>query len=303
MSTYLNTFPPDACSALAAASVPAELIEVVEEAVLDAARSLLDAASSGAALEVTVKADHSLVMNLDLECQRRILSRLGGRYPVVAEEDDTSHDLINRADSFFLVDPLDGTTTCKRFLGQWGGQVGYGPLVGLVLEGVLTLSSFYSVPHHQLFTAVRGAGVFASEVTFQGEARPRERRRLQPAPCTDLHQAGVVFLLGKEGEARVAELLKRSNAVDNLYRFGGFANDCARLAQGFEQVCIQFSVKPWDFSAALLAAEAGLEVWIDPAGRRTPLQEWRIAANNPLCILHPGIRDQLFGYFDQVRSP
>lgn len=301
MSTYLHTFPPAFAAALSSAAFPTELIQVVEEAVLDAAQSLLEAAASGAALEVTVKADHSLVMNLDLECQRRILARLGGRYPVVAEEDESSHQLIERAESFFLVDPLDGTTSCKRFLGQWGGQVGYGPLVGCVLDGQLSLASFYSVPHHRLFTAVRGAGVYVSEVAFSGVATPQERRRLQPPACTELHQAGVVFLLGKEGEARVAELLKRSNAVENLYRFGGFANDCARLAQGFEQVCIQFSVKPWDFSAALLAAEAGLEVWVDPLGQRKPLSEWRIAANNPVCIVHPGIREQLLGYFDQVR--
>jgi fructose-1,6-bisphosphatase/inositol monophosphatase family enzyme len=94
--------------------------------------------------------------------------------------------------------------------------------------------------------------------------------------------------------------LKNHNAIENMYRFGGFANDCARLAQGFEQMSVQFSAKPWDFSAVLLAAEAGLEVWIDPLGRRVPLKEWRIEPNNPLMIMHPGIRDEVFALLDSM---
>jgi fructose-1,6-bisphosphatase/inositol monophosphatase family enzyme len=94
--------------------------------------------------------------------------------------------------------------------------------------------------------------------------------------------------------------LKNHNAIENMYRFGGFANDCARLAQGFEQMSVQFSAKPWDFSAVLLAAEAGLEVWLDPLGRRVPLNEWRIESNNPLMIMHPGIRDEAFALIDTM---
>jgi hypothetical protein len=63
---------------------------------------------------------------------------------------------------------------------------------------------------------------------------------------------------------------------------------------------VQFSAKPWDFSAALLAAEAGLEVWVDPLGRRVPLSEWRIEPNNPAIIIQPGIRDELFGLLDSM---
>jgi fructose-1,6-bisphosphatase/inositol monophosphatase family enzyme len=85
-----------------------------------------------------------------------------------------------------------------------------------------------------------------------------------------------------------------------MYRFGGFANDCARLAQGFEQMSIQFSAKPWDFSAVLLAAEAGLEVWLDPLGRRVPFSDWRISSDNPTIIVQPGIRDEAFSLIDSM---
>ncbi len=276
------------------------IVQTVEAAVLDAGRYLDEAGRSGAAIEVTVKADHTLVMNLDVESQRRVLSKLPAGHPVVAEEDESSHGLIDSAGSYFLVDPLDGTTSCKRFFGQKGGHVGYGPLVGYVHEGQLSVASFFSVPHGRLLTAVKGLGTYISTPDFSAADGVGARERLSPPGCTALVQAGVLFFVGHNGEARVMQHLKNRNAIENMYRFGGFANDCARLAQGFEQMSIQFSAKPWDFSAVLLAAEAGLEVWLDPLGRRVPLSEWRISSDNPTIIVQPGIRDEAFSLIDSM---
>lgn len=276
------------------------IVRTVESAVLSAAEYLENAAANGIALQVNVKADRTMVMNLDLESQRRILSVLPSSYPIVAEEDESSHGLINSNGDYFVVDPLDGTTSCKRFFGQRGGHVGYGPLAGFVKDEQLSVASFYSVPHGKLFTAVRGQGAFVSTPNLSGSGEPGERTRLKPVPCTSLVQAGVLFFIGHNGESRIMQHLRHNNAIENMYRFGGFANDCARLAQGFEQMSIQFSVKPWDFAAVLLAAEAGLEVWLDPLGRRTPLAEWKIEPNNPLMIMHPGIRDEVFSLLDAM---
>ena len=276
------------------------IVHTVETAELDAGRYLDEAGRSGAALEVTVKADHTLVMNLDVESQRRVLSNLPAGHPVVAEEDESSHGLIHSAGSYFLVDPLDGTTSCKRFFGQRGGHVGYGPLVGYVHEGQLSVASFFSVPHGRLLTAVKGLGTYISSADFSADHTIGTRTRLSPAGCSSLVHAGVLFFVGHNGETRVMQHLKNNNAIENMYRFGGFANDCSRLAQGFEQMIVQFSAKPWDFSAALLAAEAGLEVWLDPLGRRVPLNEWRIEPNNPSIIVQPGIRDELFALIDSM---
>ena len=275
------------------------IVQTVEAAVLDAGRYLDEASRSGFALEVSVKSDHTLVMNVDVESQRRVLSNLPAGHPVVAEEDESSHGIIDSAASYFLVDPLDGTTSCKRFFGQRGGHVGYGPLVGYVQEGELTVASFFSVPHGRLLTAVKGHGTYISTPDFSA-GRVGVRERLSPPSCTALVRAGVLFFVGHLGETRVMQHLKNHNAIENMYRFGGFANDCARLAQGFEQMSVQFSAKPWDFSAVLLAAEAGLEVWLDPLGRRVPLNEWRIESNNPLMIMHPGIRDEAFALIDTM---
>jgi fructose-1,6-bisphosphatase/inositol monophosphatase family enzyme len=276
-----------------------QFAQVAETAVLEAAAYLEHAATSGAQLEVNVKADKTMVMNLDLESQRRILAILPKETKVVAEEDERSHGLIYTAESYFLVDPLDGTTSCKRFFGQKGGHVGYGPLVGYVHKGELVVASFFNVPLGTLFTAVAGCGAYSSRPDFlQGGAG--ERNRLQPQDCSALVGAGVLFFIGHNGESRVIQHFRNNNALENMYRFGGFANDCSRLAQGHEQLSMQFTVKPWDFSAVLLAAEAGLEVWLDPLGTRVPLKEWRIQPNNPLMIMQPGIRSEVFSLLDRL---
>ncbi len=278
------------------------IVEIVESAVLNAAHYLEESAAAGVALDVRVKADNTLVMNLDLESQRRVLAKLPHGYKVVAEEDESSHGLIHIAESYFLVDPLDGTTSCKRFFGQKGGHVGFGPLVGYVHEGALVVASFYNVPHSKLLTAVKGEGAYVATPDFSQGQVSLQRERLQPAPCTSLVQAGALFFMGHHGESQVMQHLRNNNALENMYRFGGFANDCSRLAQGCEQMSVQFSAKPWDFSAVLLAAEAGLEVWLDPLGRRVPLDHWKIESNNPVIIVQPGIREELFKVLDMMPS-
>lgn len=272
----------------------APVITQLEAAVLDAAGYLVSSLESGEAINVTLKADHTQVLNLDLESQRRILAKLAGTYPILAEEDERSHSLIDAGGTYLLVDPLDGTTSCKRFRGMLGGQVGYGPLVGFVQNNRLSAASFYNIPQRRLFSAVAGQGTWCVET--KGGVLPDglPRTRLQPASCSRLNEAGVLFFIGKRGESEVVQHLRNENALENLYRFGGFANDCSRLAQGLEQLSVQFTVKPWDLSAALLAEEAGLEVILDPLKRKIPLHSWRIERENPLIAVTKPLRDELF---------
>ena len=277
-----------------------DVTTTLERAVMSAADYLIGEARAGTELKVTVKADNTIVMNLDIESQRRVIDALPRGVPIVAEEDERSHSLIRDGGTYFLVDPLDGTTSCKRFFGQRGGHVGYGPLVGYVENDQLTVASFYNVPHATLFTAVRGEGCYVTHFDFDTGAVVAPATRLRAPDCFSLQHAGVLFFLGKLGEGRIIQHCKDKDLVENVYRFGGFANDCSRLAQGFEQIGIQFSVKPWDFTAVLFALEAGLEVWLDPLGRRVPFVSWRMEDNNPIIIVHPQLRGELFQVLDTL---
>lgn len=273
--------------------------ELLVGAVLESARYLDRAGTSKAKLDVRVKADQTMVLNLDVESQGIILSALGTAYPVVAEEDPDSHGRISSERAYFLVDPLDGTISCKRFLGQYGGQVGYGPLVGFVEDHRLSAVAFYSVPHRQLFTAVKGEG--AHVTSFAPDMAIVEAcRQLRVAPCPDLAKAGMLFFISACGEAAIVEHLKKSHAIENIYRFGSFASDSARVAQDFEQIQLQLYAKPWDFPAVLIASEAGCDVFCDPLDRRIPLANWRIEHNNPIVVLPKGTGEKFFSLIEQM---
>jgi fructose-1,6-bisphosphatase/inositol monophosphatase family enzyme len=281
-----------------------EIVALLENAALDSGRNIVETIESGSQPEVWTKADNSLVMSVDIESQKRILAILGDSTLIVAEEDESTHSRVSTAESYFLIDPLDGTTSCRRFWNVRGGQVGFGPLVGYVEKGRLTVAVFYSVPHRTLYTAVLGEGLRASVVDFDAAPAPVERTardKLTPVECSKLALAGVLFYVGNQGEARVVEHLRKRNAVENFYRFGGFANDCIRLSRGAEQITVQFAVKPWDYAAVLFAHEAGLQVTADPFGRRIPFEDWKIQMNNPVVITQRSLSAELFKELELVK--
>ena len=111
-----------------------------------------------------------------------------------------------------------------------------------------------------------------------------------PAP---LRESAVLYYPGKLGEMDLVKTLRERDIVENVYRFGGFANDCTRLARGFEQLHVQLSLKAWDLPAALIAIEAGHAAIMDPNGKRIPFADWEVADVNPLLLAHAKVIDEV----------
>ena len=277
--------------------VSGKLVARLEEAALASARYLLNQIARPSSIEMWHKKDNSLVMTLDIESQKIISKVLEGDLPIVGEEDEKGHELLAAARDYFVIDPVDGTASCKRFLKNEGGQLGFGPIVGLVQGGRVVASCFYHVPFRTLYTAVKGEGAYQLQCIPLGELGSipelKDRKRLMAGDMTELKQAGVLFFPGSRGECRIIEHLKGGHLIENAYRFGGFANDCVRLACGYEQVQVQFSVKSWDFPACLITAEAGLKVIVDPLDTRTDFYEWTVQPENPVISSVPSLVEKV----------
>jgi fructose-1,6-bisphosphatase/inositol monophosphatase family enzyme len=259
-----------------------EVIPLIERAVFASAQHMLSAFCSGRALQATHKADASVLTILDVESQEIIRQILGGVVPVVAEEDSLTHSFENLSE-FILIDPLDGTSACKRFPGVVGGQVGYGPLVGYCRGGKLEAACYVNIPTRILYTAVKGRGAYEVALEAWSDAPHFEdRHRLLLTEFPNLMNSAIVFYTGLCGEIPSLEKLRKTHGFETAYRFGGFANDCTRLAHGYEQVGLQFSLKAWDVPAALIPMEAGLDVYVDPFGNPRPLGDCKI---EPTCAL------------------
>jgi fructose-1,6-bisphosphatase/inositol monophosphatase family enzyme len=268
-----------------------ELISLAQKAILKAAKFLVTVAENNLEFTSQRKQDSSWLLSLDLECEKVLSTYLSAYLPIVSEESEASHSLCSVYDSYFLIDPIDGTSACRRYINQIDGQVGFGPLIGIVHSGALQASLFAHIPMRKLFVAQRGKGItvipFAStsdKVTTlaTGFSLDKVIKNLSLSECVAL------FFLGKDEEALIVNNLKFAGLIDTGYRYGGFANDCCRLALGYEELQIQLSVKTWDFPASLFCHEAGLEVIFDPLDRAIPFSKWKIEKNNPMITCQKG---------------
>jgi fructose-1,6-bisphosphatase/inositol monophosphatase family enzyme len=250
--------------------------DIIEKAARAAGEHIMLAEKNKAELKSWQKADETLVTNLDLECDQIISDLLAKHAPILTEEKAETYTLLKSKDPYFLVDPLDGTTACKRFLGKIGGQVGFGPVIGYVEEHTITRAAFYNVPKRTLYSASAGKGCYAIDSEFGRVLKKCPQINLKLKDCA------LIFFTGEGGEARIAQMLKQQGHIETAFRFGGFANDCSRLVDGCEEIQMQTTVRPWDFSAVLLTQEYGLETIVDPLGKPAPFPEWKLEINNPI---------------------
>jgi fructose-1,6-bisphosphatase/inositol monophosphatase family enzyme len=271
------------------------VLRAVEAAAYAAAQHIMTSLAAGRSLGATHKSDQSVLTVLDGECQDIIRARLehGLGLPVVSEEDPASHANISGTD-FILIDPLDGTSACKRFPTAAGGQVGYGPVIGLCRGGRLNLVTYVNVPTQMMYTAIQGLGSFELDLLSWAPGRALEgRKRLSLSSFPRIEDSAIIFYPGMRGELEALDKLRRTFPFETVYRFGGFANDCTRLARGFEQVGIQFSLKAWDLAAALIPSEAGLRVIVDPRGAAVELSQAPLTLQCAALICPPELADTL----------
>ncbi len=270
----------------------------IEDATLAAGAALVREIASGVAPDRWVKADKSFVSSLDIKCEEIILSSLSGSFPIVSEENVASHSFLSReksakeSEAFYTVDPIDGTSTFLHFKGSLGGQVGFGPIVGLVVDGRVMVSTFFSVTERCLYSAMRDHGVsripIKDDMLLTNRPSFSHRTKLERLPMTaTLQESVLLFYIGGRGEGSLIDVLKSGGHIMNCYRFGGFGNDCSRLARGLESLQLQFAVKAWDFAATLFLREAGYAIVVEPVYEGVSYDDWSIAAENPIVAGSP----------------
>lgn len=240
--------------------------ELAEQAAVAGAKVMLAEIASGRAITATRKEDFTFVLNLDMLSDAAIRKVLVGDagerlVKIVSEEDPASHALLGSLELYFLVDPLDGTNNCRRALNFFGPnlhpmQESFGPIVGVVNGGVIQSVTFVSLTEAIVWSAEKGKGCRTTPLS--DELAPwAARPEMMATSAPKLRECGVLFYPGKRGELDLLHKLRTADLVDGCYRLGGYAGDCTRLARAREHMLIQFSMKPWDLAAALLATEAG----------------------------------------------
>jgi len=191
------------------------------------------------------KADASPVTEADRAAEALILAglrRATPDIPTVAEEAMAAGDVPPPADTFWLVDPLDGT---REFA---AGRDDFAVCIGLIENGVPVLGVVTGPAHGQAYGAIKGKGAIKRDAS--GE------RPIHVRACP---QAGLSVIASRSfgKHPRMAEYLAERHVAEILNT--GSALKFCRIAEGVADLYPRFGrTMEWDTAAAqIILEEAG----------------------------------------------
>ena len=175
----------------------ANLVEACATAARAAGAEILKLVAAG--FEVETKTDRSPVTVCDRAAEEIILvalDRAAPGVPVIAEEEVAAGRIPAHGDTYFLVDPLDGTKEFVR-----GGD-DYTVNIGLIEDGVPTLGVVYQPATDILWAGAVGSGAFVEESSGRRPIAPRQRGSAIDAVASKSHltQSTVDYLALAVGE-------------------------------------------------------------------------------------------------------
>ena len=138
----------------------AQLLDQLAETALEAGEAILAIVRQG--FEVESKHDRSPVTEADRAAELIILgalARAAPGVPVIAEEEVAAGRIPAHGDTYFLVDPLDGTKEFVR-----GGD-DYTVNIGLIVDGVPRLGAVYAPANGRLHGGLVGEGAWIEDLS------------------------------------------------------------------------------------------------------------------------------------------
>ena len=211
-----------------------------------------------AGFEVETKCDQSPVTVCDRAAEPIILARSAEAapgVPVIAEEEVAAGRIPAHGDTYFLVDPLDGTKEFVR-----GGD-DYTVNIGLIVDGIPRLGVVYQPAIDRLWGGLVGEGAFVEDGW---------RRDADPHAAQLGDERAAVASKSHLTQATVDYLARRSALCDHV-SVGSSLKFCI-VAEGRADIYPRLSpTSEWDTAAGhavLLAAGGRVD---GPDGRRSPM--------------------------------
>ena len=194
---------------------------------------------------VREKTSHcDLVTKYDGMVQEQLYRQLARAFPEAGfygEEGDVCE--ISGKSSYFIVDPIDGTTNFIRHGKHSAISIGY------MKDGQMEYGAVYQPYTDELFTARRGEGAYLN-------GSPIAMRQLPLEDSLTMFGSAIYYRDTLPATARImAELLPR---ILDFRRSGSAALDLCYVACGRADCFFEACIRPWDYAAAsLIIQEAG----------------------------------------------
>ncbi len=248
-------------------------LEAAREAILSAGSFIRETFGRGPG-GITEKARNDFVTETDHQSEKIICDMLGRVYPdipVLAEEGSGTA----MGDTFWIVDPLDGTTNFIH------GYPQVGVSIALAERGEIVLGLVYDPLREEMFEAIRGDGAFCNG------------RRIHVSNAETLSGSliGTGFPFRIHGHLDRYLVLFRDIFLGcrGIRRAGAAVLDLSHVAAGRLDGFFELYLKPWDMAAGgLIVTEAGGRV-SDFFGGSDYLSTGNIVAGT--AAVHAGILD------------
>jgi myo-inositol-1(or 4)-monophosphatase len=231
------------------------------------AGSIINRASLDGGLNIRAKRANDFVTQVDQAAEQAIIEIVKKAYPdhgFLAEESGASE---GKADTVWIIDPLDGTTNFIHGFPQ------YCVSIGVQHRGALAHAIVYDPNRNEIFTASKGRGAFLND------------RRIRVTGQTKLADAlvgtGFPFKELTRLDLYTRQLQSMMRSSSGVRRAGAAALDLAYVACGRLDAFWELGLAPWDMAAGvLLIQEAGGLVG-DLKGEQTFMASGDICCSTP----------------------
>lgn len=247
-----------------------QYLNVAVQAARSTSRMVLDALDRLDTLAIEEKTPNDFVTSMDKAVEREIIAHISGIYPehnFLSEELHATTEL-NDKDSFWIIDPIDGTTNFMHGFPHFAISIAY------YAEGDVQCGVVYDPVANELFTAMKGKG---ARLNNQQRLRVSNRKKLAGAllctgfPCRTPESQQFFMTL-------IADLFKD---VSGIRKTGSAALDLAYVAAGRFDGLIDRDLKVWDTAAGnLLVTESG-GILTDFSGNSKGIHSNEILCANP----------------------
>lgn len=236
------------------------MLQQIVEIAKEAGEIILKYYNNLSDVSVQYKKDHSPLTTADLESSQYITEALKKNFgfPVISEESVPEYTIRKNFQTFWLVDPLDGT---KDFLAKTGQ---FTVNIALIESGIPTLGVIYVPAMDLMYYAKKGSGAF-----LNGRPIFNSSKREQ------LIATDSVF----HSSAETQNFLK-THGINQVLKFGS-ALKFGKLAEGTIDIYPRFEgSKEWDIASGhIILKEAGCSI-IDLITKQEPAYNKPSMKNN-----------------------
>ena len=202
-------------------------------------------------IKIKSKKDKSLVTEIDLAAERKIVELIKSKYPqdnILSEENKFK---TSDSDFRWIIDPLDGTHNYIRRIEIFGTSI------ALEFKGKMILGVIYLPLTKKLYLAEKSKGAYLNSRRINVSKRNLKN-------STMVYDSSIRY----NKKPILASLEKIVDKVFNLRMFGSSVYHLSSIAEGKIDLDIEFNDKLWDFAAGLLLVEEAGGKATDFAGKK-----------------------------------